>query len=188
MNSKNYIIEDIPEEIDNIQINPIIGEKSPIIKPKLDDTLPSILNLSSEKPSFQKSRKISYNNEEFKYYNGCVKSNSIIPMININQNFNKTHCKSNSNEVFLNPSFIKFLESTQETEKNHKKVEDDDSSYYSGEFKINEVVNFWNESHNEKNEFIKKKLFVDNEDGNQNEYEEEGLFILNMLKKGNSKK
>ena len=60
MNPKKYTINDIPEEINDLENkNPILGQESPAVKPKLDDTLPSILNLSSEH-SFQKPSKRTF--------------------------------------------------------------------------------------------------------------------------------
>ena len=180
-------MEDIPEEAYSNQIIPIIDPKAPIIRPKLDETIPSILNLSSEKSSYQKSRKASYNNDEYKYYNNSVKKNNVIPLFNFNPNFIKTHYKANSNEVFSNPKIFNFLGSTQETEKINKDGEDDDSSYYCEEFNINEVVNYWDENFKENNEDIKKKLFIDFGNENHNEFNDEGLNILNMLKNRKAK-
>ena len=191
MNSKNYIFDDIPEEIDSNHIDPLIGQKTPVIKPKLDDTIPSILNLSSE-ASFQKRNKnSSFHIDNSKVNKNYVKYNSIIPIMHNNSNFNKIHCKALSNEVFTNPKVFNFLGSTQETEKSHKDEDDDNSSYYEG-MNFDGIINFWNDNIHEENEENNKKVIIDDENGNihENEIEEdinEGFNILNMLQKGKNK-
>ena len=187
MNSKKYIFDNIPEEIDSNQIDPIIGQKSPIIRPKLDDTIPSLLNLSSEMSSMQKTYKDdSFNMTNFN--NNYFKSNTIIPIFNNPKSkFIKSHYKSFSNEVFTNPKIF----NVQEKEKNNKNnEEDDDSSYYGGELNFDGVINFWGDNNKEENEDGKKGLLIENEAGIENKIENvieedinEGYNILNMLKK-----
>ena len=47
MKTTNIIYDEAPnKEIDLFKINAMIGQESPVIKAKLDDTNPSILNLS----------------------------------------------------------------------------------------------------------------------------------------------
>jgi len=187
MNSKKYIFDNIPEEIDSNQIDPIIGQKSPVIRPKLDDTIPSLLNLSSEMSSMQKT----YKDDSFNMTNfnkNYLKSNTIIPIFNNPKSkFIKSHYKSFSNEVFTNPKIF----NVQEKEKNNKNnEEDDDSSYYGGELNFDGVINFWGDNNKEENEDGKKGLLIENEAGIENKIENvieedinEGYNILNMLKK-----
>ena len=186
MNSKNYIFDDISEEIETKQINPIIGPKTPVIKPKLDDTIPSLLNLSSE-VSFQKqSKNDSFHKENSKVNKNYFKYNTLI-QINNNSNFIKSHYKALSNEIFTNPKVFNFLGNTQETEKSHKE-EDDNSSYYGDGMNFDGIINFWNDNINEEKENNKKKVFIDNE--NVNELEEdinEGYNILSVLQKSKKK-
>ena len=190
MNSKNYIfddIHDIPEEAETNQINPIIGQKTPIIKPKLDDTFPSLLNLSSEVSFKMQSKNDSFYKENSKINKNYFKYNTLIPIINNNSNFIKCHNKALSNEIFANPKVFNFSGNTQEKEKSHKE-EDDNSSYYGDGIIYDGIVNFWNENILEENE---KKVIIDDENRNKNEIEEdfyEGYNILNMLQKGKKEK
>ena len=196
MSSKNYISNDIPEEIDSKEINPINGQKSPIIKPKLDDTLPSILNLSSEMSTSLRrpSKNDSFHIDDFKINNNLFKFKSFIPLYNNNSTFIKCHCKASSNEIFTNPNIFNFL-NIKESEKNKKDEEDDNSSYYEGGLQFDDVINFWGDNNkeqneeNDENEKNKKKVIIDYEDGNENEQEDinEGFDILNMLQKGKKK-
>jgi len=190
MNSKNYIFDDIPEELDSNQINPFIGQKSPIIKPKLDDTIPSLLNLS-EMSSLQKSNKNDSFNinhiDDFKINKNYFKLNTVIPLFNNNPNFNKTHIKAYSNENFTNPQIFNFL-NIHEGEKSNKDEEDDNSSYYEGGLNFDGIINIWGDNNKEEND--KKKILIEDENGNENEIEEdfhEGFNILNMLQKGKNK-
>ena len=192
MNSKNYIFDDIPEELDSNQINPFIGQKSPIIKPKLDDTIPSLLNLS-EMSSLQKiSKNDSFNInhiDDFKINKNYSKLNTVIPLFNNNTNFIKTHNKANSNEIFSNPKIFNFLGNIHENEKSYKDEEDDNSSYYEGGLNFDGIINFWGDNNKEENN--KKKVLIEDENGNENEIEEDlhdGFNILNMLQKGKNRK
>ena len=192
MNSKNYIFDDIPEELDSNQINPFIGQKSPIIKPKLDDTIPSLLNLS-EMSSLQKaSKNDSFNinhTDDFKINKNYSKLNTVIPLFNNNTNFIKTHNKAFSNEIFSNPKIFNFLGNIHENEKSYKDEEDDNSSYYEGGINFEGIINFWGDNNKEENN--KKKVLIEDENGNENEIEEDlhdGFNILNMLQKGKNRK
>ena len=192
MNSKNYIFDDIPEELDSNQINPFIGQKSPIIKPKLDDTIPSLLNLS-EMSSLQKaSKNDSFNinhTDDFKINKNYSKLNTVIPLFNNNTNFIKTHNKAYSNEIFSNPKIFNFLGNIHENEKSYKDEEDDNSSYYEGGINFDGIINFWGDNNKEENN--KKKVLIEDENGNENEIEEDlhdGFNILNMLQKGKKRK
>ena len=187
MNPKKYTINDIPEEIiDQEKQDPTLGQKSPAIKPKLDDTLPSILNLSSEMSSMRKSKNDSF----------CIMENSklnknILPpnlsSINKSTKFVSGHCKALSNEMFGSLKILNFLNHTQEKENNHK--DDDDSSYYNYGSELNfegGIENLWGD----KDEDIKKKLFIEDEIKNEKDIEEEeheGLNILKMLQKAKGK-
>ena len=191
MNSKNYIFDDIPEELDSNQINLFIGLKSPIIKPKLDDTIPSLLNLS-EMSSLQKSRKNDSFNinhlDDFKINKNYSKLNTVIPLFNNNSSFTKTHNKAYSNEIFSNPKIFNFLENILEDEKSNKDELDDNSSYYEGGLNFNGVINFWGDNNKEEND--KKRIIFEDEKGNENDIEEdfhEGFTILNMLINGKNK-
>ena len=186
MSKKKYIFDDIPEEMDQNQIDPVIGQKSPVIRPKLDDTIPSILNLSSEMSSLQRASKDDSFN--FKINKNYLKANTIESLFNKNAIFVKGHYKSLSNEVLTKPNFLNM----KEKEKNKKDNEDDDnSSYYGGELNFDGVINFWGGDHNEENEDIKKGLLIENENEIENkiqiEEDNEGLNILNMLQKGKAK-
>ena len=186
MSKKKYIFDYIPEETDQNQIDPIIGQKSPVIRPKLDDTIPSILNLSSEMSSMQKNSKDDSFN--FKLNKNLNKANSLVPLFNQKSTFVKGHYKSFSNEVFTNPNFFNMKEKEKANTNNE---DDDNSSYYGGELNFDGVINFWGGDHNEENEDIKKGLLIENENEIENkiqiEEDNEGLNILNMLQKGKAK-
>ena len=191
---KEYNFDEIPEELlelDSNQINPIFGQKAPKIKPKLDDTIPSILNLSSEMSTHNKGSTIneSFNLDNIQIKKDCTKSNSIIAVFG-NNDFIKSHYKAYSNELFKNPNIFSFI-GQDSGKKNKHEEEDDNSSYYEGEINFDGVVNFWNEIHQEDDDKVKKKIFIEDENGNEKENEEdlyEGFNILNMLQKGKNKK
>ena len=187
MNQKKYIFDYIPEELDQNQIDCIIGQKSPVIRPKLDDTIPSILNLS-ERSSIQNTYKDdSFNNKINKNFS---KASSLAPLANKKSNFVRRHYKSLSNEVFGKPNFLNI----KGKEKNNQNNEDDDnSSYYGGDLNFDGVINFCGDDDNkEENEDIKKGLLIENENEIENKIEieddiHEGFNILNMLQKGKPK-
>ena len=188
MSKKKYIFDYIPEETDQNQIDPIIGQKSPVIRPKLDDTIPSILNLSSEMSSMQKNSKDDSFN--FKLNKNLNKANSLVPLFNQKSTFVKGHYKSFSNEVFTNPNFFNMKEKEKANTNNE---DDDNSSYYGGELNFDGVINFCGGDNNkEENEDIKKGLLIENEKEIENKIEieddiNEGFNILNMLQKGKPK-
>ena len=161
MNSKKYTINDIPEEIiDSENKNPTLGQQSPTVKPKLDDTLPSILNLSSEMSSMRRSK-----NDSFCIMENTKLNKNILPpnlsSLDKNSHFVPGHNKALSNEVFSNMKILNFLNHTQEKENNHRDDEDD-SSYYNCGSELNfegGIENLWGD----KDEDIKKKLFIEDE-------------------------
>ncbi len=188
MNPKKYTINDIPEEINDLENkNPILGQESPAVKPKLDDTLPSILNLSSEMSSMRKSK-----NDSFCILENTKGTKNILPpnlsSLNKSNHFVPGHTKALSNEVFSNLKILNFINHTQEKENNHRD-DDDDSSYYNCGSELNfegGIENLWGE----KDDDIKKKLFIEDEIKNEKDIEEEeheGLNILNMLQKAKEK-
>ena len=188
MNSKKYTINDIPEEItDPEKKNPTLGQESPAVKPKLDDTLPSILNLSSEVSSMRKSK-----NESFYIMENTKLNKNILPpnlsSLNKSSKLVSGHSKALSNEVFNNLKILNFINHTQEKENNHRD-DDDDSSYYNCGSELNfegGIENLWGD----KDEDIKNKLFIEDEIKNEKDIEEEeheGLNILNMLQKAKGK-
>jgi hypothetical protein len=188
MNSKKYTINDIPEEItDPEKKNPTLGQESPAVKPKLDDTLPSILNLSSEVSSMRKSK-----NESFYIMENTKFNKNIFPpnlsSLNKSSKLVSGHSKALSNEVFNNLKILNFINHTQEKENNHRD-DDDDSSYYNCGSELNfegGIENLWGD----KDDDFKKKLFIEDEIKNEKDIEEEeheGLNILNMLQKAKGK-
>lgn len=188
MNPKKYTINDIPEEINDLENkNPTLGQESPAVKPKLDDTLPSILNLSSEMSSMRKSK-----NDSFCIVESTKGTKNILPpnlsSLNKSNHFVPGHAKALSNEVFSNLKILNFINHTQEKENNHRD-DDDDSSYYNYGSELNfegGIENLWGE----KDDDIKKKLFIEDEIKNEKDIEEEeheGLNILNMLQKAKGK-
>ena len=188
MNPKKYTINDIPEEIiDPEKQNPTLGQESPAVKPKLDDTLPSILNLSSEMSSMRKSKNDSFCIME----NSKLNKNILPPNLSSNNKSTKFvsgHSKALSNEVFGNLKILNFLNHPQEKENNHRD-DDNDSSYYNYGSELNfegGIENLWGD----KDEDIKNKLFIEDEIKNEKDIEEEeheGLNILNMLQKAKRK-
>ena len=195
MCDKKYFFNDIPEEIDSNQIDldPYLGQRSPIIKPKLDDTIPSLLNLSSEMSSMHKLNKNdSFNFGSIQFKKDYLKTNSLLSLFQ-KSNFTKSHYKSFSNEIFTNP---KIFNNPEADKKNKNYEEDDSSSYYGGELNFDGVINFWGDHNKEENEDIKKKIIIDNDSDNENQIEhkfenvnvndedfKEGFNILNELQK-----
>ena len=121
---REYNFDDISEEL--LDFNPIVGQQSPIIRTKLDDTIPSILNLSSEMSSHYKGTiNESFNLDNIKKNN--TKSNSIISLLN-NHNFIKSHYKAYSNELLKNSNIFNFINQDNDKINNHED-EDNNSSY-----------------------------------------------------------
>ena len=188
MNSRKYTINDIPEEvIDPEGKNPTLGQESPTVKPKLDDTLPSILNLSSEMSSMRKSKNDSFCIME----NGKFSKNILPPnlsSLNKSSHFVPGHNKALSNDVFNNQKILNFLNHTHGKENNNRD-DDDDSSYYNYGSELNfegGIENLWTD----RDEDITKKLFIEDEIKKEKDIEEEeheGLNILNMLQKAKGK-
>ena len=77
-----------------------IGQKSPEIKPKLNDTNPSLLNLSSGIFSKRTCEKDSFDSD--KNGKNFISSNNLISF-NKSSFFVSGHFKSSSNEVFKIP-------------------------------------------------------------------------------------
>ena len=200
MKTTNIIYDEAPnKEIDLFKINAMIGQESPVIKAKLDDTNPSILNLS-QNSSFKKehNKMCSFNignMEEFK--KDFHPPNKVVSLFSNNNTFMPGHCKSFSNEIFSNPNIKNFQGNNKENEKlNDEFYDNDDSSYnYDGEINFEGgYINFnENENEDEQNNGIKnicienlinndiKKIEEDDHDEN-----DEGYNILHMLKKRNS--
>ena len=196
MKTTNIIYDEPPDQtIDLFNINATIGQESPVIKAKLDNTNPSILNLS-QNSSFKKehNKMCSFNignMEEFK--KDFHPPNKVVSLFSNNNTFNPGHCKSLSNEIFSNPNLINFHEKNKENEKFN---DDDESSYnYDGEINFEGgYINFnENENEDERNNEI-KNIYIDNLINNDiknieeddHEDNDEGYNILYMLKKRNS--
>ena len=182
--SESNLFKEIREEI-----NPSIGQLSPEIKPKLDDTIPSILNLSGgNSKKKETSKNDSFNLDNLKIKKKLFQTNKVFSLFNNkNKNFNSSHYKAFSNENF---SISKILINSEDNEENEKINEDeyDESMYFQC---IGKELNFEEKNSNNEEE-SQKNIFVDNFDENINNTEDEeendGLFILNMLRKIKEKK
>jgi hypothetical protein len=151
-----------------------IGPKSPKIKPKLNDTNPSLLNLSSGIFSKRTCEKDSFDSD--KNGKNFISSNNLIPLFNKSSFFVSGHFKSSSNEVFKLPK-INFSEN-QENESND---DDEENSNNILNFNYeNEFINFDQDNANEE----EKIIFCENINETSEEDDNEGLYILNMLRKG----
>ena len=177
MNS-NFLYETSEEEyISNISQS--IGQQSPRIKPKLDDTIPSILNLSSDISTSKKTSKDdSYNFDSSIGKN--FSSNKIISLFTKNSIFIPKHCKAFSNEVFGFTKRFNFYGKNLEEEKNTEDSNDNFDYNYGNE------LNFGIRNHTEIEE-LKKIILVENMNDVENDEENEGLDILNMLRKSKNK-
>ena len=175
MNSKNYSEE---EYISNISQS--IGQQSPKIKPKLDDTIPSILNLSSDISTSKKkkSKDDSYNFDSSIGKN--FSSNKIISLFSKNSIFIPKHCKAFSNEVFGFTKRFNFYGKNLEEEKNTEDSNDNFDYNYGNE------LNFGIRNQTEIEE-VKKIILVKNMNDVEDDEENEGLDILNMLRKSKNK-
>ena len=138
MKTTKIIYDEAPDKaIDLFKINTMIGQESPVIKAKLDNTNPSILNLSqndSFKKQHNKMCSLNIENmEEFK--KDFHHPNKVVSLFSNNNTFIPGHCKSFSNEIFSNPKLINFHGKNKENEKfNDEFYDNDDSSYnYDGE-------------------------------------------------------
>ena len=151
-----------------------IGQKSPEIKPKLNDTNPSLLNLSSQIFSKKACEKDSFDSE----INGknFISSNNLISLFNKSSFFISGHFKSSSNDVFKLPKFY-FLENQE----NEKYSEDEENSNNNFNYNFeNEIINFGQDRANEE----EKNIFCENINETSEEDDDEGLYILSMLRKG----
>lgn len=193
MNSKNIICDEIPEETyEPIKIEKEIGQKTPIIKAKLDDTNPSILNLSQNSNSTSHIKMGSFNIgnlEEFK--KDFHHPDKILSLFSNNKNFIPSHMKAYSNEIFSNPKMLNFCGRNKENEKKIGEYfdNDDNSSNYEGELNFNGgFINFAGEKEDSPDDVIKNICVenINNKDIEEEDENEEGYNILHMLKKRNS--
>ena len=178
----NRIINDkiYDENILSNQINSSIGQRSPIIKAKLDATNPSILNLSSEMSNRSKSNIFENNNignlNITKEYHPPNK----ISLFTNNLPFIPGHFKAFSNEVFSNPRIFNIIGGTQENDKSFDESENEDIFPYNYGGEINfegGSINFWSGDPIEKND---DKVYIEDK---INEEDKDGFNILEMLKK-----
>jgi hypothetical protein len=160
----------ISEEI----IDSFIGQKSPEIKPKLNDTNPSLLNLSSGIFSKKTCEKDSFDSDKNgKNFNS---SNNLISLFNKSSFLLSGHFKSSSNEVLKPPKI--YFSDYQENEKDENDEENTNNNLdYSFE---NEFINFGQDNANNE----EKNIFCENIYETSEEDDNEGLYILNMLRKG----
>ena len=183
MNS-NFLYETSEEEyISNISQS--IGQQSPKIKPKLDDTIPSILNLSSDISTSKKTSKDdSYNFDSSIGKN--FSSNKIISLFSKNSIFIPKHCKAFSNEVFGFTKRFNFYGKNFEEEKNKEDSNDNFDYNYGNELNFG-IRNFCEEKSQTEIEEVKKIILVENMNDVEDDEENEGLNILNMLRKSKNK-
>jgi hypothetical protein len=200
MKTTKIIYDEAPDKaIDLFKINTMIGQESPVIKAKLDNTNPSILNLSqnaSFKKQHNKMCSLNIENmEEFK--KDFHHPNKVVSLFSNNNTFIPGHCKSFSNEIFSNPKLINFHGKNKENEKfNDEYYDNDDSSYnYDGEINFEGGHINFNEKGNEdeqnnglKNICIENLINYDIQKIEDDDHEDndEGYNILYMLKKRNS--
>ena len=149
-----------------------IGQKSPEIKPKLNDTNPSLLNLSSGIFSKRTCEKDSFDSD--KNGKNFISSNNLISF-NKSSFFVSGHFKSSSNEVFKIPKI--YFSENEENEKNDIEVNSNNNLNYNFE---NEFINFGQNNVNEE----EKIIFCENINETSEEDDDEGLYILSMLRKG----
>ena len=149
-----------------------IGQKSPEIKPKLNDTNPSLLNLSSGIFSKRTCEKDSFDSD--KNGKNFISSNNLISF-NKSSFFVSGHFKSSSNEVFKIPKI--YFSENEENEKNDIEENSNNNLNYNFE---NEFINFGQNNVNEE----EKIIFCENINETSEEDDDEGLYILSMLRKG----
>ena len=149
-----------------------IGQKSPEIKPKLNDTNPSLLNLSSGIFSKKTCEKDSFDSD--KNGKNFISSNNLISF-NKSSFFVSGHFKSSSNEVFKIPKI--YFSENEENEKNDIEENSNNNLNYNFE---NEFINFGQNNVNEE----EKIIFCENINETSEEDDDEGLYILSMLRKG----
>ena len=149
-----------------------IGQKSPEIKPKLNDTNPSLLNLSSGIFSKRTCEKDSFDSD--KNGKNFISSNNLISF-NKSSFFVSGHFKSSSNEVYKLPKI--YFSENEENEKNDIEENSNNNLNYNFE---NEFINFGQNNVNEE----EKIIFCENIYETSEEDDDEGLYILSMLRKG----
>lgn len=149
-----------------------IGQKSPEIKPKLNDTNPSLLNLSSGIFSKKTCEKDSFDSD--KNGKNFISSNNLISF-NKSSFFVSGHFKSSSNEVYKLPKI--YFSENEENEKNDIEENSNNNLNYNFE---NEFINFGQNNVNEE----EKIIFCENINETSEEDDDEGLYILSMLRKG----
>ena len=149
-----------------------IGQKSPEIKPKLNDTNPSLLNLSSGIFSKRTCEKDSFDSD--KNGKNFISSNNLISF-NKSSFFVSGHFKSSSNEVFKIQKI--YFSENEENEKNDIEENSNNNLNYNFE---NEFINFGQNNVNEE----EKIIFCENINETSEEDDDEGLYILSMLRKG----
>ena len=149
-----------------------IGQKSPEIKPKLNDTNPSLLNLSSGIFSKRTCEKDSFDSD--KNGKNFISSNNLISF-NKSSFFVSGHFKSSSNEVYKLPKI--YFSENEENEKNDIEENSNNNLNYNFE---NEFINFGQNNVNEE----EKIIFCENINETSEEDDDEGLYILSMLRKG----
>lgn len=190
MDFVSNILVESPREVDDpIDVKECIGLKTPKVEPKLDDTIPSLLNLYSDMSSY----KNTYKNDSFKIDKLRLKNNAIPSLFNKPNNFIKGHLKAFSNENFSFPKFFNFLGTNQEDEKLNEEDEENDNFNYNFKNELNlegGYFDFGGDDNNDENEDFKKNIFIDNYEKinkKEDEDENEEYLILNFLQKKKNK-
>ncbi len=191
MNSQSYVLDEIPIEVEKSFDNKkSVGLQTPKIEPKLDDTIPSLLNLYSEISKYKKTYKNdSFNLDNLKFNDKAYPLNNIISLFKKSNNFIPSHLKAFSNENLSSPKIFNFFGINQEEEKINDFIDND----YKNKNEINfegEYLDFCEDNNNDENEEFKKIIFIDNfEEINKKEDEEENedYIILNFLQKRKNK-
>lgn len=187
MDFVSNILVESPREVDDpIDVKESLGLKTPKVKPKLDDTIPSLLNLYSD----MSSSKNTYKNDSFKIDKLRLKNNAIPSLFNKPNNFIKGHLKAFSNENFSFPKFFNFLGTNQEDEKLNE--EDEENDNFKNELNLEGgYFDFGGDDNNDdENEDFKKNIFIDNYEKinkKEDEDENEEYLILNFLQKKKNK-
>ena len=189
MNFVSNILVESPREVDNpIDVKESIGLQTPKVEPKLDDTIPSLLNLYSDMSNY----KNTYKNDSFKIDKLRLKNNAIPSLFKKPTIFVKGHLKAFSNENFSSPKFFNFLGANQEDEKLNDEDEENDNFNIKNELNLEgDYFDFdGDDNNNDENEDFKKNIFIDNYEKinkKEDEDENEEYFILNFLQKRKNK-
>ena len=175
MDSSISLIEEIPKEKELNTSNISLGQRSPKINHKLDDTFPSILHLS-ENSNIENMNKT----DSFNLDNLSLKTD--FSLLKNNKNFIKGHYKAFSNEIFSIPKILNFYEINQKNEI-FKDNKENEFYYYNlkSEINLEKSNNIYNEE-----ELKNNILFEDLEENVNNledEEESDGFYILNILRK-----